>query len=333
MDYYEAVAVQPSRLEASATTVRSALGAADLAPWRAGVLAVVSMGASSHAGHAFALRLARNGRRVVNVTASAFLDAGRGDLADYYLFVSEGGRSRETIQAAQLADGPRLVLTNAPASPLAQVADAVIDLGHGEDSKVYTVGYTATLQALGLLASVLDGVDDGDDWAALPSRLAALVSARLDGAALFDGATSIDFVGAAASYASAAEGALLLRESARISTATYETYQYLHGPMEPLDASSGCVLFGDGREVALAQYVAGTGARTVLITTANVPSTAGLQVVRVVRVPAAPAMSRAVLEIAPVQVIAGELARARGLGIDGFRHHQDDTKVDEIPAG
>jgi hypothetical protein len=67
----------------------------------------------------------------------------------------------------------------------------------------------------------------------------------------------------------------------------------------------------------------------VLITTADVPSTAGLQVVRV---PGAPAMSRAALEIAPVQVIAGELARARGLGIDGFRHHQDDTKVDEIPA-
>jgi glucosamine--fructose-6-phosphate aminotransferase (isomerizing) len=324
MDYYEAVAAQPSRLEASAATVRAALNGLHLAPWRAGVLGVVSMGASHHAGHAFAHRLAGSGRRVVNVTASALLDAGRGDLADSYLFVSEGGRSRETIEAAQLVDGPRLVLTNAPASPLGQVADAVIELGHGEDSKVYTVGYTATLQALGLLATALDGVDDRDDWAALPGQLAALTS----GAEL-EGVASIDFVGAAASYAAAAEGALLVRESARISTATYETYQYLHGPMEPLEASSGCVLFGDGREVPLAQYVAGTGARTVLITTADVPSTAGLQVVRV---PDIPAMSRAVLEIAPVQVIAGDLARARGLAIDGFRHHQDDTKVDELPA-
>ena len=81
--------------------------------------------------------------------------------------------------------------------------------------------------------------------------------------------------------------------------------------------------------MALARYVAGTGAPTVLITSVDVASTAGLQVVRV---PDAPAMSRAVLEIAPIQVIAGELARARGLGIDGFRHHQDDTKVDEVPA-
>lgn len=326
MDYYEAVAAQPIRLEASAATVRAGLAAVDLGPWQTSVLAVVSMGASHHAAGAFALRLARHGRRVVNVTASALLDTGRADLADSYLFVSEGGRSRETIEAAQLVDGPRLVVTNAPASPLAQVADAVIELGHGEDSPVYTVGYTATLQALGLLASALDGADDGDDWAALPGQLAALIPASK---ADLDGVASIDFVGAGASYAAAAEGALLLRESARISTATYETYQYLHGPMEPLEAGSGAILFGDGREVALAQYVAGVGVRTVLITTADVPSTAGLQVVRL---PNAPAMSRAVLEIAPVQVIAGDLARARGLGIDGFRHHQDDTKVDEVPA-
>ena len=38
------------------------------------------------------------------------------------------------------------------------------------------------------------------------------------------------------------------------------------------------------------------------------------------------ALSRAVLEILPVQLVAGELARDRGLGIDGFLYQQDDTK-------
>jgi len=99
--------------------------------------------------------------------------------------------------------------------------------------------------------------------------------------------------------------------------------------MEPLDSSIGCLLFGDGREVALAQYLADAGVRTVLVTAADVPSTAGLQVVSV---PDVPAMSRAVLDIVPVQVAAGALARGRGLAIDGFVHHQDDTKVDEVPA-
>jgi fructoselysine-6-P-deglycase FrlB-like protein len=327
MDYYEAIAAQPARLVRSATAVRAALGELDLAPWRDGTLAVVSMGASHHAGHAFAHRLARHGHRVVNVTASALLDTERADLADSYLFVSESGRSRETIEAAQLVDGPRLALTNAPDSPLAEVVDSVIGLAHGEDSKVYTIGYTATLQAYGLLAEALeeaDLIDDGDDWRALPEQLAALLAAEpVD----LDGLTSIDVVGSAASYASAAEAALLLRESCRIATATYETYQYLHGPMEPLELSSGCLLFGDGRELSLARYLADAGVRTVLVTAAEVPSDEPL---RVVRVPDVPAMSRAVLEIGPVQVAAGALARVRGLGIDGFRYHQDDTKVDAI---
>ena len=326
MDYYEAVAAQPARLSDSATAVRAAINDLDLWPWRAGVLAVVSMGASHHAGHAFAHRLSRSGRRVVNISASALLDTGRGDLADCYLFVSEGGRSRETIEAAQLADGPRLALTNAPSSPLAEVVDAVIALNHGEDSKVYTIGYTATLQALGLLAQSLDGVDEADDWSRVASQVADRAASK---APSLLGVASIDVVGAGASYASAAEAALLLRESARIATATYETYQYLHGPMEPLSETSGCLLFGDGREVSLARYLADAGVRTVLITTQEVPAGPGLSVVTV---PDVPAMSRAVLEIVPVQVAAGALARTRGLAIDGFRYHQDDTKVDEVPA-
>jgi glutamine---fructose-6-phosphate transaminase (isomerizing) len=324
MDYYEALAAQPARLVQSATAVRATLAKLDLAPWRDGTLAVVSMGASHHAGHAFAHRLARNGRRVVNVTASALLDTGRRDLADSYLFVSESGRSPETIKAAQLVDGPRIALTNKPEAPLAQVVESVVGLDHGEDSEVYTIGYTATLQAFGLLAEALEKVDAFDDWPELPGRLATLLSAEpVD----LNGLTSIDVVGSASAYASAAEAALVLRESCRITTATYETYQYLHGPMEPLEPSSGCLIFGDDREVSLAGYLAGAGVPTVLVTAVDV---AGDERLRVVRVPDVPAMSRAVLEIVPVQVAAGALARVRGLGIDGFRYHQDDTKVDGV---
>ena len=50
----------------------------------------------------------------------------------------------------------------------------------------------------------------------------------------------------------AGEGALMLRESARVLTAGHETYNYLHGPMEPLDAQTACLVIGDGREVRLA---------------------------------------------------------------------------------
>ena len=330
MDYYEAVASQPLNLAESASAVSRALAAVDLTPWKSGVLAAVSMGASAHAGHALVHRLARYGRRVVNLDASDYLTLGAGaDVADSYLFVSEGGRSRETIDAARaVAAGARLALTNVPAAPLGTTVDVVVGLGHGEDSKVYTVGYTATLQAFGLLARALDGVDDGDDWTALPGLvsevLKTLATDATQVASALAGVTSLDVVGPAGSRASVAEGALLLRESARIPTATYETYQYLHGPMECLTPAQGVLLTGDGREVALAHYLAGVGVRTVLITTTDVAASENLSVLRLPAVGGA--LSRAVLEILPVQLVAGDLARDRGLGIDGFLYHQDDTK-------
>jgi fructoselysine-6-P-deglycase FrlB-like protein len=334
MDYYAAVAGQPAALERSAGTVRARLAELDLEPWRRGLFATVSMGASTHAGHALAYRLGRQGRRAVNLSASDVIALGGGDLADSYVFVSEGGRSRETIEAASLLNAAaRLGITNVPDAPLSTVVDAIIPLDAGEDSKVYTVGYTTTLQAFGLLASALDG-DGGDDWKRLPE----LVSASLDGLApaaseastVLARATAIDVVAGAGSYASAAEAALLLRESTRISTATYETYQYLHGPMEPLTPAHACLIFGDGREVALARYLAGAGVPVVLVTSAAVEPEPDL---RVLGVAAAPTMSRAVLDIVPAQLLAGEIARSRGLGIDGFLYHQDDTKVPEDSHG
>jgi hypothetical protein len=41
-------------------------------------------------------------------------------------------------------------------------------------------------------------------------------------------------------------------------------------------------------------------------------------------------LSGAILEILAAQLVVGELARLRGLGIDGFRYRQDDTKIDSV---
>jgi fructoselysine-6-P-deglycase FrlB-like protein len=204
----------------------------------------------------------------------------------------------------------------------------VVLLGAGEDSRVYTVGYTATLQAFGLLADALDGGDE--DWTRLPELAAATLDrvapAAVEVAGTLVRAASIDVVAGPDGYATAAEAALLLRESTRIATATYETYQYLHGPMEPLTPAHACLVFGHDREVALARFLAGAGVPTVLVTSAAVDAEPGLTVLAV---PAAPVISRAVLEILPAQLLAGEMARLRGLAIDGFVYHQDDTKIRE----
>lgn len=328
MDYYRAVAGQPVALKRSAAGIKERLGELDLGAWRQGTFGVVSMGASTHAGHALVFRLARAGRRAVNLAGSDVIALAPHCPADSYLFISEGGRSRETIEAADLTPtGVRLGLTNVPDGPLTAHVDALLPLDAGEDSRVYTVGYTTTLQACGLLADALQGAD-GDDWSQLPD----LVSTTLDrsapvaaeAATFFARATSIDVVGSASSYAAVAETALLFRESTRICTATYDTYQFLHGPMEPLTPANACLVIGNGREVTLARYLAAQGIPTALVTSATVGPQPNLLVMSL---PEAPIMSRAVLEIVPPQVLAGEVARLRGLAIDGFLHHQDDTKV------
>lgn len=336
MDFAAAVASQPANLASSRSATGAALESVELDPWRSGTLGVVSMGAGSHAAHALVHRLTRYGRRVLNIDAADVVGWGpSADPADCYLFVSEGGRSRETIEAAAaLAGRPRLAMTNNPAGPLSAAVDAVIGLGHGPDSKVYTVGYTASLQAFGLLATALDGYDDGDDFPALPALVESTLSdlagvAEQIGEAVAD-ASSIDFVASGAARATAAEGALLFRESSRVSTAAFDTYQYLHGPMECLTPAQAVVLIGNGREVELAGYLAARGIPTVVVTSAQVPAATSSVVARIRQ--AAP-LSTAVLGMLPLQLATLSLATGKGLGIDGFLFHQDDTKVGPPPAG
>ncbi len=330
MRYEDAVASQPDNLEVTRERVHAALSRSDLAPWRGGTLAVVAMGAASHSGWVLVDALRRAGRRVANLDASALLeDAPPTAFADSFVFISESGRSSETVGAAErVGPGARLGLTNVADAPLARAVDLNVTLGHGEDSPVYTVGYTATLQALGLVAEAIGAGTTGEDFASLPAQLSQVLS--VNAAPMGELADrlaplgALDFVGRGASLASAAEAALLFREATRTPTAVFETRQYLHGPMEPLTGERGCVVFGDGREVELARYLADREIPVVLLTSAEIEPTGTLAVVSL---PAAAPVSRAVLEIAPVQLLAGGVARRRGLGIDGFVYRQDDTKL------
>lgn len=333
MDFFDAVAEQPERLATSAKAVRERLAELPLDPWRHGLLATAAIGASSHAAHAFTGRLVRGGRRAAALDAADLFDPSAVSPADCYLLVSEGGRSRETLEAATALSGrPRLGLTNDTGSPLATRVDQVLGLEHGPDSPVYAIGYTATLQAFGLLAEALDGRSEGDDWNALPDQVATtLASTRSsveEGATVFAQVATIDVVAPGAFRSTANEGALLLREATRTPAAAFETYQYLHGPMESQQPGTGCIVIGDHREVEVARYLAGIGIPTVLLTSTPVESGPGLVVVDVAELPI---MSRSILQVLPLQQLAGQMARMRGLRIGDFRYHQADTKVG-VPA-
>lgn len=327
MRFAEGIAAQPEVLAASAASLRPALGRLPR-PAPADVLLLLGIGASEYAVRSAAVVWREQRLRAFAVSASELKRPGR-PYADRYVAVSESGRSTETVAALdRLSGATRIGLTNFPDSPLARVVERVLPLGSGPDSPVYTTGYTATLQALGLLGDTWSG--QRHDWAALPALASEVLAAaqpvaeRL--AETFDRARLVDLVASGASGASAGEGALLLRESARLLTAGHETNNYLHGPMEPLEGQVACLVIGDGREVRLARDVSTLGCPTLLLTTrTDVPASAQLTVLTL---PAAPApLGQTVLQILPIQLLGWSIAQRRGLPVDGFRYHQDDTKL------
>jgi glutamine---fructose-6-phosphate transaminase (isomerizing) len=327
MRFPDGIAAQPDVLARSAKALREALPDVPK-PHTGEVIALVGIGASEHAARSAAPVWRHQDLCAFAVSASELQERAPA-VADFYVGISESGRSAETVAAlSHLSNVARVGVTNVRESPLADVVDHVLGIESGPDSPVYTTGYTATLQALGMLGESWSG--HTTDWSVLPD-LASEVLERAEPvvaeiSSAFETARIVDVVASGASSSSAGEGALMLRESARLLTACHETYNYLHGPMEPLDAGTACLIVGDGREIRLAEDTSALGCPTVLVTSRTDVSSAGD--LTVLRLPEAPSpLALAVLQIMPIQLLGWSIASRRGLAVDGFRYHQDDTKL------
>ena len=327
MDFRDGIDAQPDVLARSAKAVQETLP--DLAkPDDQAVIALVGIGASEHIARSAAPVWRDHGLRTFAVSASDLIGDGTSAGADAYVGLSESGRSAETVAALKHVTGSRLGVTNIADSPITEVVEESLLMDSGPDSAVYTTGYTAMLQAVGMLGE--HWTDTTSDWPSLPDLAAEvlettkpIIDSVLDH---FDTARLIDVIGTGSSNASAGEGALLLREAAHAHTAAHETYNYLHGPMEPLDPRCACIIVGDKREFRLAHDVSDLGCPTLLITTrADVKSTDALAVVQLPQAPSPLALT--VLQILPIQLLGSSLASRRGLRVDGFRYQQDDTKL------
>jgi len=249
--------------------------------------------------------------------------------------ISQSGRSSETVAALEsVAPELRYAVVNTAPSPLSELASRRLELGNIADSYASTIGYTATVTALAMLAEAwADGRADAS-WASLGERFRQAetsLAPGLDAAAeLFAAAPSADFVGGGASLGSAEAGALLFREAARIPASAMSTRQYLHGSME--SAGEGVhVLFGEAREAQLARTLADAGHRVLLVT-----SDPGLEVrdAAVVALPESSEAQRPVFEALALQGLVRRVAELRGVDIEEFVFHNDDTKLDvsDVPA-
>lgn len=328
MSYRSTVARQPESLGDTLAAAKSELAGKDLKALGSGLTVVTGIGASYAAAVVVAAELQRRGRRAFAVRSGEMM-AGY-DIADTVIALSHRGRSIETVEALQqLPKAKSLAITNNPESPLAKAASHHIRLDNGSDATPSSTGYTATLLAAGLAIDAILG-DGGTDWAALPEitaevqRRAAEKMPRL--AELFRERRAIDCVGAGASIGTADGASLLLREAARIPASGYETRHYLHGPMESMDAATGVVLFGDGREIALAENLDAIGCPAALVTSKTDLNDKGK--LTVINVPAGENLIlRGIIDIFPAQILAAELSDAAGLTDVKFRYTQSDTKI------
>lgn len=339
--FVEAMQSQPELLEEINGRL-AALTAEDLPRWEPGSsLGVLAMGASRNSAHALVTALAAEGVRSVNPPASELLLASPEFVpADYLLVVSESGRSPEPLEAAaRIGGSSRVGITNFPDAQIGEVVEASIGFGGVPDSGVYTVGYTATLLAYAHLLDRL-GIRSLDaDVAEAPALVARALqdhaAEATDVAGWIAEATAVDVVGQGASYATAAELALMLREGVRLPSGLYETYEYLHGPMEAVTPSSLVVLFGDGRELTVPGRLVEAGVRVVLVTSAapgTVPAE-GHELLRVIRVPQGLSpFVRPVVEVVVAQLLLAAGAERMGIPVDEFVFEGLGTKLDEQAA-
>jgi len=319
---------QPEALARIVTHVRRALAATDSDVLRGAKRPLFTGIGASFAALAVPVEVLRAaGVATQRVLSSEIADCASGFDADVLIGVSQSGRSSETIAAFEAMNQvARVAVLNVVPSPLAELSALVVDLGNEPDSYASTSGFTGTVIALDLIAGAIAGrtVDPWTDIAELATaaRDAALaaVSPLSERAAA---CVAADYVASGASRASAEEGALLLREVARIPAAASATRNYLHGEMESAGQTLH-VVFGDGREVELARTLSGAGHLTLLVTSdAAASSSADLGVVRL---PTVPASVRVVLETVVTQVLAGALADVREVPIEAFVFANDDTK-------
>jgi glucosamine--fructose-6-phosphate aminotransferase (isomerizing) len=157
--------------------------------------------------------------------------------------ISQSGQSPDIVEV--LAEGrrqgvPTLAIVNAPDSPLAHAAGAVVDVMAGPERAVAaTKTYTAELMAIAMLSAAVEG--DEERWRELAGVPALVEKAlALDGE-IAERAERYRFMdhcavlGRGFNYATAFEWALKLKELTYVIAEPDSSADFQHGPMAMLD--------------------------------------------------------------------------------------------------
>ncbi|MGW6599437.1 SIS domain-containing protein [Streptomyces sp. NPDC055036] len=251
------------------------------------------------------------------------------DLTDVLVIgVSQWGGSPDLVAstwAAREAGATTLAVTNNPDSALTAVAEFHLDVLAGPERALpATKSYTASLLALYLFAEALGG-RDGAAARYLPD-LADRVLARADEvrtlASRYRFAERMVIISRGYGYPTAKEAALKLMETCYIPALSYSGADLLHGPLAMVDNISPVIAIvpeGKGGE-ALQPVLTRLRARGAdLFVVGSRPEVEAASAGFVLPTDGVPEELQPILQIIPLQLLAHEVAIARGQDPDAPR--------------
>ncbi len=244
--------------------------------------------------------------------------------------ISQSGASPDV--ASVLAEGrrqgrPTIALTNDPASPLAQQADAVLPLDAGEERAVAaTKTYLNSLGAIALLFTAI-----GEDPVALaelramPALLEQQIALSFDTAPPLDeyrDAVGATVVARGVNYCTAFEIALKIRELSGLVVEAYSPADLMHGPIAAIQPDWPVIVVAPtGPARPSVEELAGPlkERRARVIAVSDVDAVLRRAQTKLPLVPRVPEWLSPMTAVIPGQLTAMRLAQLRGLDIDSPR--------------
>lgn len=240
--------------------------------------------------------------------------------------ISQSGQSPDVVtvvEETRRQGGLTLAITNDPSSPLASAASAVIPLGAGPElCVVATKTYSCTLLVLAMLSAAIEG---DSDRAEILQRVPQAVTAALayrqmvaDTVGELSRSSHFLVVGRGYNYCTAFEIALKTKEASHVSAEAYSVADLMHGPVAMVDDQLPVILVapngaGSSDARSLLVLLRKRGAKTAVFSDQDAQFPNGNSVVRL---PSVPEWLSPLVMIVPGQLLALELAVARGWNPD-----------------
>ncbi|HEY5708906.1 MAG TPA: glutamine--fructose-6-phosphate transaminase (isomerizing) [Solirubrobacterales bacterium] len=261
---------------------------------------------------------------------------------DLVIGITQSGETADTLAAMRLAreNGAKvLAITNVMGSQATRDADTVLYTRAGPEVSVAAtktfVAQVATMYLLGLRLAELRGTLDADrlselvvELKAIPSKIEATLASCEEvtqgvAAAQFEHGFFL-YLGRHIGLPVCLEGALKLKEISYIPTDAYAAGEMKHGPIALLDESTPVVCVATESPVldkvlSNVEEVRARGADTIAIATEGCERVGDVadQTIEVARTDW---ILQPIVAILPLQLLAYDIARARGLNVDQPRN-------------